>query len=101
MSMDALLASLRAHLLVGTEPPGPDGHEPDPWAPVSEANEAAARAILADAARRAMEEMRLPSDAAEALDACEEDWAASVRTLREGQMDIVRALADVAERETE
>ena len=101
VSMDALLASLRAHLLVGTEPPGPDGHEPDPWAPVSEANEAAARAILADAARRAMEEMRLPSDAAEALDACEEDWAAAVRTLREGQMDIVRALADVAEGETD
>ena len=99
VSIDALLASLRAHLLVGTEPPGPDGHEPDPWAPVSEANEAAARAILADAARRAMEEMRLPSDAAETLDACEEDWAAAARTLREGQMDIVRALADVAERD--
>ena len=66
---------------------------------MSEANEDAARAILADAARRAMEEMRLPSDAAETLDACEEDWAAATRTLREGQMDIVRALADVAERD--
>ena len=54
VSADALLASVRAHLLNGTEPPGPDGHEPDPWAPVSEMNEAATRAVVGEAAYAAM-----------------------------------------------
>ena len=54
MSADALLASVRAHLLTGTEPPGPDGHEPDPWAPVSEMNEAATRAVVGEAAYAAL-----------------------------------------------
>ena len=54
VSADALLASVRAHLLNGTEPPGPDGHEPDPWAPVSETNEAATRAVVGEAAYAAM-----------------------------------------------
>ena len=54
VSADALLASVRAHLLNGTEPPGPDGHEPDPWAPVSEMNEAATCAVVGEAAYAAM-----------------------------------------------
>ena len=54
VSAATLLAAVRAHLLTGSEPPGPDGHEPDPRRPVSEANEAAARAVVADAANRAM-----------------------------------------------
>ena len=54
VSADALLASVRAHLLTGTEPPGPDGHEPDPWDPVSEMNEAATRAVVGEAAYAAL-----------------------------------------------
>ena len=45
------LASVRAHLLNGTEPPGPDGRRAsDPWAPVSAMNEARARAVVGGAA---------------------------------------------------
>jgi hypothetical protein len=54
VSADALLAAVRVHLLTGTEPPGPDGHEPDPWAPVSEMNEAATRAVVGEAAYAAL-----------------------------------------------
>lgn len=39
VSVEVLLASLRVHLLRGDEPPGPDGLEPNPWAPMSEQNE--------------------------------------------------------------
>ena len=47
-----LLASLRVHLLTGFEPAGPDGGEPDPRSPISERNEAAARAVLGESAER-------------------------------------------------
>ena len=56
ISAQALLASVRTHLLTGTEPPGPDGHEPNPWAPVSEMNEAATRAVVGEAAYLALRE---------------------------------------------
>ena len=54
VSAQALLASVRVHLLTGSEPPGSDGHEPNPWAPVSEMNEAATRAVVGEAAYDAL-----------------------------------------------
>ena len=47
MSAEVVLAALRVHLLRGDEEAGPEGFEPNPWAPVSPANEAAAQAMLA------------------------------------------------------
>ena len=40
-----------------TLPLGPDGFEPNPWAPMSEQNEAAVRSVLAEAAERSMRAM--------------------------------------------
>ena len=109
-----LLASLRVHLLTGFEPAGPDGGEPDPRAPISERNEAAARAVLGESAERALRGMNAAlrpgkgvDDAAgfelDELDAeragaiqkelkSGEDWCASVMNLRRGQEEILEEL---------
>ena len=63
VSLETLVATLRVHLLRGDEPPGPDGHEPDPWAPVSEENEAAVSAVLVAAAERALGDMEAALEA--------------------------------------
>ena len=111
---DVLLASIRTHLMTGFEPPGPDGGEPDPRFPISERNEAAARAVLGEAAERALRGMNAalrPGDGVDdaigfeldPLDAEQagsvqnglksgEDWAASVMNLRRGQEDILMEL---------
>ena len=119
VSTETLLATLRVHLLRGDEPHGPDGFEPNPWAPMSETNEAAVRSVLADAAERSMRAMRnslLPADDSsgppaageeggggeglEPLDVEDaravklgllsgEDWANAVIALRQGQEDIL------------
>ena len=109
-----LLASLRVHLLTGFEPAGPDGGEPDPRMPISERNEAAARAVLGEASERALRGMNAAlrpgggvDDAAgfelDELDAeragaiqkelkSGEDWCASVMNLRRGQEEILEEL---------
>ena len=109
-----LLASLRVHLLTGFEPAGPDGAEPDPRQPISERNEAAARAVLGEASERALRGMNAAlrpgagvDDAAgfelDELDAeragaiqkelkSGEDWCASVMNLRRGQEEILEEL---------